>query len=47
LSGTAKIAFKFADLGMPVPSAFMVMKLEDNLRLEYDFHFVRDTTTKP
>jgi hypothetical protein len=31
---------------MPVPSAFMVMKLEDNLRLEYDFHFVRDTTAK-
>jgi polyisoprenoid-binding protein YceI len=47
LSGTARTAFKFADLGMPVPSAFMVMKLEDNLRLEYDFHFVRDTTTKP
>ena len=47
LSGTAKTAFKFGDLGMPVPSAFMVMKLEDNLRLEYDFHFVKDTTTKP
>ncbi len=45
--GTAKIALKFGDLGMPVPSAFMVIKLEDNLRLEYDFHFVRDTTTKP
>lgn len=42
-SGTAKTAFKFGDLGMPVPSAFMVMKLEDNLRLEFDFHFVRDT----
>jgi len=25
----------------------MVMKLEDNLRLEYTFHFVRDTTVKP
>lgn len=46
LSGTARTAFKFGDLGMPVPSAFMVMKLEDNLRLEYDFHFVKDTTTK-
>ncbi len=45
-SGTAKTAFKFGDFGMPVPSAFMVIKLEDNLRLEYDFHFVRDTTAK-
>jgi polyisoprenoid-binding protein YceI len=45
-TGTAKTAFKFGDFGMPVPSAFMVMKLEDNLRLEYDFHFVRDTTAK-
>ncbi len=46
-TGTARTAFKFGDFGMPVPSAFMVMKLEDNLRLEYDFHFVRDTTAKP
>ncbi len=45
-SGTAKTAFKFGDFDMPVPSAFMVIKLEDNLRLEYDFHFVRDTTAK-
>jgi polyisoprenoid-binding protein YceI len=46
-SGSAKTAFKFGDFGMPVPSAFMVMKLEDNLRLQYDFHFVRDTTARP
>ena len=46
LSGTARTAMKFGDLGMPVPSAFVVMKLEDNLRLEYDFHFVKDTTAK-
>lgn len=46
-TGTASTAFKFGDFGMPVPSAFVMMKLEDNLRLEYDFHFVKDTTAKP
>lgn len=47
LSGTAKTAFKFGYFGMDVPSAFMVMKLEDNLKLQFDFHFVRDATAKP
>ncbi len=44
LSGSAKTAFKFGYVGMEVPSAFMVMQLEDNLKLQFNFHFVRDTT---
>jgi polyisoprenoid-binding protein YceI len=40
LAGQATTTFKFGDFGMPVPTSFRLLSVEDNLRLEYDFHFV-------
>jgi polyisoprenoid-binding protein YceI len=37
LTGTAKTQFTFEDFGMSPPSAFVVLSVEDNVRLELDF----------
>jgi polyisoprenoid-binding protein YceI len=41
LAGRATTAFKFGDFGMAVPTSFRLLSVEDNVRLEYDFHFTR------
>lgn len=43
LTGTATTSFKFEDFGMSVPRAFVVLSVDDNIRLELDFHFVRQS----
>jgi polyisoprenoid-binding protein YceI len=40
LAGRASTAFTFGEFGMPVPTSFRVLSVEDNVRLEYDFHLV-------
>jgi polyisoprenoid-binding protein YceI len=37
LTGKATTAFKFEDFGMQPPKAFIVLSVQDNIRLEYDF----------
>jgi polyisoprenoid-binding protein YceI len=37
LTGKATTAFKFEDFGMQPPKAFVVLSVQDNIRLEYDF----------
>jgi polyisoprenoid-binding protein YceI len=43
LTGTATTSFKFADFGMTVPRAFVVLSVEDNIRLEIDFKMLRQS----
>lgn len=38
ISGRATTSFTFGDFGMPVPTSFRVLSVEDRVRLEYDFH---------
>lgn len=38
LTGTATTSFKFEDFGMQVPTVMVVLSVEDNIKLEYDFH---------
>jgi polyisoprenoid-binding protein YceI len=38
LVGTATTSFKFGDFGMTIPQVARVLSIEDNIRLEYDFH---------
>jgi polyisoprenoid-binding protein YceI len=40
LTGTATTKFTFEDFGMTVPRVMAVLSVEDNIRLEYDFSFV-------
>ncbi len=40
LAGRASTSFTFGDFGMPVPTSFRLLSVEDNVRLEYDFHLV-------
>ncbi len=40
LAGTATTSFAFGEFGMPVPTSFRILSVEDNVRLEYDFHLV-------
>jgi polyisoprenoid-binding protein YceI len=40
LSGRAITTFTFTDFGMPVPTSFRLLSVEDNVRLEYDFLLV-------
>ena len=40
LAGRASTALKFGDFGMPVPTSMRLLSVEDNLKLEFDFHFV-------
>lgn len=40
LAGRATTSFAFGDFGMPVPTSFRILSVEDSVRLEYDFHLV-------
>ena len=40
LAGRATTSFAFGDFGMPVPTSFRILSVEDNVRLEYDFHLI-------
>lgn len=40
IAGRATTSFTFGDFGMPVPTSFRLLSVEDNVRLEYDFHLV-------
>jgi polyisoprenoid-binding protein YceI len=39
--GTAKTQFTFAEFGLTKPRVAVVMSVEDEIGLEFDFHFVR------
>ncbi len=41
LKGTATTSFKFADFGLEQPHVPLVLSIEDNIKLEFDFHFVK------
>jgi polyisoprenoid-binding protein YceI len=41
LAGRATTRFTFGDFGMPVPTSFRLLSVEDDVRLEYDFHLLR------
>ena len=43
LAGRATTSFTFGDFGMPVPTSFRLLSVEDNVRLEYDFHLVPES----
>lgn len=40
VTGRATTSFTFGDFGMPVPTSFRLLSVEDNVRLEYDFHLI-------
>jgi len=42
--GTAQTQFTFKDFDMEQPHSFMVMSVQDTVKLEYDFHFTPATT---
>jgi polyisoprenoid-binding protein YceI len=42
--GTAATAFTFKDFGLDQPRVPVVLSVADTIRLEYDFHFVPDST---
>ncbi|MGH7524779.1 MAG: YceI family protein [Gemmatimonadales bacterium] len=42
-SGTATTHIKFEDFGMEQPRLMIVISVVDDVRLEYDFHFVRSS----
>jgi polyisoprenoid-binding protein YceI len=46
-TGTATTHVKFGDFGMQQPRVMMVLSVVDDLKLEYDFHFVRQPAGKP
>jgi polyisoprenoid-binding protein YceI len=41
LSGTAITHFSFADFGLQQPHVGRVLSIEDTIKLEFDFHFVK------
>ena len=41
LSGTATTSFTFADFGLQQPRVPVVLSVEDTIKLELDFHFVK------
>ena len=42
VTGTATTSFKFEDFNMQVPRVAVVLSVENNIRLEVDFTFVRE-----
>jgi len=44
--GTATTAFTFKDFGLEQPKVPVVLSVADTIRLEYDFRFVPDTTSR-
>lgn len=47
ISGTAVTHIKFGDYGMTRPRVAIVLSVVDDLKLEYDFHFVREAPSAP
>jgi len=41
LTGTATTSFTFAEFGLTQPRVPVVLSVEDNIRLELDFHFIQ------
>jgi hypothetical protein len=46
VAGTATTAFTFTEAGLEQPKVPVVLSVNDTIKLEYDFRFVRDTTKK-
>jgi len=46
-TGKASTRVKFGDFGMTQPRVPVVLSVVDDIRLEYDFHFVKDSSAKP
>lgn len=47
VSGTATTHFNFAEFGMTQPRVPVVASVVDDIKLEYDFHLIRDSAAKP
>jgi len=45
-TGLAATRVKFEDFGMTQPRVAVVLSVEDDIGLEYQFHLVRDETTR-
>lgn len=43
LSGTATTSFTFADFGLEQPHVGRVLSIQDTIKLEFDFHFVKSS----
>jgi polyisoprenoid-binding protein YceI len=41
ITGSASTRFTFGEFGMPIPRVGMVLSVEDDIRLEYEFRLVR------
>lgn len=46
-TGKASTRFKFADFGMAQPRVPVVLSVVDDIRLEFDFHFVAEPADNP
>ncbi|MES2123496.1 MAG: YceI family protein [Gemmatimonadota bacterium] len=47
ISGKATTHLKFADFNLTLPRVPVLASLADDIRLEYDFHLIRDTAATP
>jgi len=47
LIGSAATSFTFADFGLRIPRVAVVLSVEDNIRLELDFHLVLEASAGP
>lgn len=47
VSGTATTHFKFGDFNMTQPRVPVVASVVDDIKLEYDFHLIREDATTP
>lgn len=47
ISGKATTHLKFADFNLSLPHVPVLASLADDIRLEYDFHLIRDAAAKP
>lgn len=42
ITGSATTRFTFADFGLTIPQVMSVLSIEDDIRLEYDFHLIQE-----
>ena len=47
ITGKAVTRIKFGDYGMTQPRVAIVLSVVDDIKLEYDFHFVREAASTP
>ncbi|MES2304758.1 MAG: YceI family protein [Gemmatimonadota bacterium] len=47
ISGTATTHLKFAEYNMTQPRLPVVASVDDDIKLEYDFHLIRENSAKP